>query len=114
MITVIFEVLPREGQKDAYLAMAAEMRPLVDAIDGFISVERFESLSTPGKLLSVSSFRDEAALDEWRRLTKHRSAQRAGRERMFAEYRIRVTSVMRDYTMEKRAEAPEDSRALHG
>lgn len=114
MIVVIFEVYPREGEKDPYLAMAAEMRPLVDAIDGFISVERFESLTTPGKLLSISTFRDEAALDEWRRLTRHRSAQQAGRERMFADYRIRVASVLRDYGMEEREGAPEDSRALHG
>ncbi|QIE56361.1 antibiotic biosynthesis monooxygenase [Pikeienuella piscinae] len=114
MIIVIFEVFPREGERDAYLDMAAEMRPLVDAIDGFISVERFESLSTPGKILSISTFRDEAALDEWRRLTRHRSAQRAGRERMFADYRIRVASVLRDYGMKEREGAPEDSRALHG
>ncbi|MEX2519026.1 MAG: antibiotic biosynthesis monooxygenase [Paracoccaceae bacterium] len=114
MIAVIFEVTPKAGMKDAYLAMAAEMRPLVDEIDGFISVERFESLTTPGKLLSVSFFRDEAALDEWRRLTGHRRAQKAGRERMFADYRLRIASVIRDYGMQERAEAPEDSRALHG
>lgn len=114
MIAVIFEVFPAEGQKDAYLAMAADMRPLVDQIDGFVSVERFESLTTPGKLLSVSLFRDEAALAEWRRLTQHRGAQTAGRETMFSEYRLRVAHVLRDYGMMDRAEAPDDSVALHG
>lgn len=114
MIAVIFEVFPAEGQKDAYLAMAADMRPLVDQIDGFVSVERFESLTTPGKLLSVSLFRDEAALAEWRRLTQHRAAQTAGRETMFSDYRLRVAHVLRDYGMKDRAEAPDDSVALHG
>ncbi len=114
MIAVIFEVFPHADKRDAYLAMAAEMRPLVEQIDGFISVERFESLTTPGKLLSVSMFRDEAALDEWRALTKHRTAQKAGREVMFDDYRLRVASVIRDYGMFERAEAPADSKALHG
>lgn len=114
MIAVIFEVFPAEGQKDAYLAMAAEMRPLVEEIDGFLSVERFESLTTPGKLLSVSFFRDEAALEDWRRLTKHRQAQAAGRAGMFADYRLRVAHVLRDYGMTERAQAPADSVALHG
>lgn len=114
MIAVIFEVFPAEGRKDAYLAMAADMRPLVEQIDGFVSVERFESLTTPGKLLSVSFFEDETALDEWRALTAHRRAQQAGRGGMFADYRLRVASVIRDYGMTDRDEAPDDSRALHG
>ncbi|MEL7464941.1 MAG: antibiotic biosynthesis monooxygenase [Pseudomonadota bacterium] len=114
MIAVIFEVLPKSDQKDAYLSMAAEMKALVDQIDGFISVERFESLTTPGKLLSLSFWRDEAALDEWRRLTRHRAAQKAGREIMFDDYRLRVAAVVRDYGMTEREEAPEDSKALHG
>lgn len=114
MIAVIFEVFPHADKKDAYLAMAAEMRPLVDQIDGFISVERFESLTTPGKLLSLSFFRDEAALDEWRALTKHRTAQKAGREVMFDDYRLRIASVIRDYGMNDREQAPADSKALHG
>jgi len=114
MIAVIFEVYPAEGRKTAYLDMAAKMRPLVEQIEGFISVERFESLTTPGKLLSISFFEDEAALDQWRQLTAHRSAQQAGRTDMFADYRLRVASVIRDYGMEDRAEAPEDSKALHG
>ena len=114
MIGVIFEVQPAEGCKEAYLEMAAEMRPLVEQIDGFISVERFQSLTNPEKLLSISFFRDEKALDDWRKLSAHRHAQSKGRSGMFSDYRIRVVSVMRDYTLTDREEAPEDSRALHG
>lgn len=114
MIAVIFEVMPHADKKDAYLAMAADMRPLVEQIDGFISVERFQSLTNPDKLLSLSFFRDEEALDNWRRLTKHRSAQQAGREIMFADYRLRIASVIRDYGLYDRAEAPQDSKDLHG
>ncbi len=114
MIAVIFEVFPKPGMKDPYLKMAAEMRPLAEGIDGFISVERFQSLMDPEKLLSISFWRDEAALDEWRRLSRHREAQKAGRGRLFADYRLRVAAVIRDYGMETRDEAPADSRALHG
>ena len=114
MIAVIFEVMPKSDQKDAYLTMAAEMKALVDQIDGFISVERFESLTPPGKLLSLSFWRDEAALEEWRKLTRHRAAQKAGREIMFDDYRLRVAAVIRDYGITERDEAPQDSRALHG
>lgn len=113
MIAVIFEVTPKEGQTDPYLDMAAEMRPLAESIDGFISVERFQSLMTPGKLLSISFWRDEAALEEWRRLAAHRRAQTMGRTRFFDDYRLRVAGVIRDYGMEARDEAPEDSRAVH-
>ncbi|CTQ51561.1 Antibiotic biosynthesis monooxygenase [Roseibium album] len=114
MIAVIFEVIPHEDKKQNYLDMAAKMRPLVEQIDGFLSVERFQSLTNPEKLLSVSFFRDEAALDEWRQLTDHRKAQNAGRNNYFKDYRLRVGHVMRDYGMEEREEAPQDSRALHG
>ncbi|MEP3045903.1 MAG: antibiotic biosynthesis monooxygenase [Roseibium sp.] len=113
MIAVIFEVIPHADRKQDYLDMAAQMRPLVEQIDGFISVERFQSLTNPEKLLSLSFFRDDDALNEWRRLTQHRNAQKAGRTKYFKDYRLRVTSVLRDYGMEERAEAPEDSRALH-
>jgi heme-degrading monooxygenase HmoA len=113
MIAVIFEVTPKPGQTDPYLEMAAEMRPLAEAIDGFISVERFQSLTTPGKLLSISFWRDEAALEEWRKLAAHRRAQTAGRTRFFEDYRLRVAAVIRDYGMTDRDEAPADSRALH-
>lgn len=114
MIAVIFEVTPEEGMTAPYLEMAAQMRALVEQVPGFISVERFESLTTPGKLLSLSFWEDEAALERWRRLEAHRGAQKAGRERMFAGYRLRVAGVIRDYGMEERAEAPADSRAMHG
>ncbi|UWR25952.1 antibiotic biosynthesis monooxygenase [Sulfitobacter sp. S223] len=114
MIAVIFEVMPHADKKEAYLAMAAEMRPLVEQIDGFISVERFQSITNPEKLLSLSFFRDEEALNEWRRLTRHRGAQKAGREVMFSDYRLRVAHVLRDYGMFERDEAPDDSTALHG
>ena len=113
MIPGIFEVEPAEGQRGAYLDLAAEMRPLVESMDGFISVERFESLTTPGKLLSLSVFRDEAALEAWRKLTKHRLMQAKGRGGVFADYRLRVASVIRDYGMFERDEAPEDSKAHH-
>lgn len=114
MIAVIFEVIPKGDMEQNYLDMAAEMRPLVEQIDGFISVERFQSLTNPEKLLSLSFFRDEEALAEWRRLTAHRKAQQAGRSSYFKDYRLRVAHVLRDYGMERREEAPEDSKALHG
>lgn len=114
MIAVIFEVVPHADKKQNYLDMAAKMRPLVEQIDGFLSVERFQSLTDPDKLLSISFFRDEDALNEWRRLTEHRQAQKAGRTSYFRDYRLRVAHVLRDYGMEQRDEAPEDSRALNG
>lgn len=113
MIAIIFEVEPAQGKKDAYLDIAAEMRPLVDQVDGFISVERFQSLSNPGKLLSLSLFRDEAAVENWRNLAEHRYAQARGRDGIFQDYRIRVVQVIRDYTMTERDQAPLDSRARH-
>lgn len=113
MIGVIFEVEPHVDKKDAYLAMAAQMRPLVEQIDGFISVERFQSLTNPDKLLSLSFFRDEAALNEWRKLTQHRKAQAAGRGSFFKDYRLRVVSIIRDYGMTERDEAPTDSVEVH-
>ena len=106
MIAVIFEAEPREGQQDAYLAIAAELRPELANIDGFISIERFQSLADPGRVLSLSWWRDEAAVAEWRRFERHRAAQRAGRERIFRDYRLRVARVLRDYGMQDRAQAP--------
>ncbi len=113
MIAVIFEVMPHEDKKQDYLDVAAELRPLIDEIDGFLSVERFQSLTNPEKLLSMSFFRDEKALSEWRRLTQHRKAQSKGRNSYFKDYRLRVCTVMRDYGMTDREEVPDDSRALH-
>ena len=114
MIAIIFEVEPAEGRKDEYLDIAAAMRPLAEKIDGFVSVERFQSLTNPGKLLSLSVFRDEAAVEEWRRLAAHRQAQAKGRGGVFAGYRLRVAQVIRDYGMYDRDEAPRDSVATHG
>jgi heme-degrading monooxygenase HmoA len=106
VIAVIFEVQPREGQQDAYLSIAAALRPELDKIDGFISIERFQSLSEPGRILSLSWWRDEASIAQWRRFEQHRAAQRAGRERIFADYRLRVAEVLRDYGMADRAQVP--------
>lgn len=114
MIAVIFEVHPAPGALPAYLDIAASLRPELEAVDGFISIERFESLVTPGKILSLSFWRDEAAVERWRRLERHRAAQERGRGGLFRDYRLRVASVLRDYGMHDRAQAPQDSRAAHG
>jgi heme-degrading monooxygenase HmoA len=106
MIAVLFEVTPRAGCQSDYLAIAQQLRPLLDEIDGFVSIERFESLSRPGTLLSLSFWRDEAAVTRWREQVAHREAQVAGRRELFSDYRLRVASVMRDYGMTDRAEAP--------
>jgi heme-degrading monooxygenase HmoA len=114
VIAVIFEVRPAEGHRDAYLALAAKLREDLVKMDGFISVERFQSLTDPGRMLSLSFWRDEAAVAAWRNHERHRATQAAGRGGVFAEYRLRVAAVLRDYGMEDRAEAPDDSRTRHG
>ena len=114
MIAVIFEVWSAEGRKDQYLEMAAALREELEKIDGFISVERFRSLYEPGKLLSLSFWRDQEAVAAWRNHTGHRATQAKGRAGIFADYRLRIAAVQRDYGLTKRAEAPEDSRAAHG
>ena len=113
MIAVIFEVEPHEDQRQAYLDIATGLKPLLEEMDGFISVERFESLATPGRLLSLSFWRDEAAVREWRNLEAHRAAQCTGRAEVFRGYRLRVAQVLRDYGMDARDQAPEDSAAWH-
>ncbi len=113
MIAVIFEVEPAEGRKDAYLDIAAQMRPMLDEVEGFISVERFQSLTDPRKILSLSFFEDEAAIARWRNLQAHRGAQAKGREGVFDNYRLRIAGVIRDYGMFDRAQAPSDSRSAH-
>lgn len=113
MIAVIFEVEPTGGRKDEYLDIAAEMHPMLDQIEGFISVERFQSLTDPRKVLSLSFFKDEAAIARWRTLNAHRGAQAKGRGGVFDDYRLRIASVVRDYGMFDRAEAPTDSKAVH-
>jgi heme-degrading monooxygenase HmoA len=114
MIAVIFEVCPHPERKGEYLDIAAELRPLLERIDGFISVERFQSLSNPDKLLSLSFWRDEDAVAHWRRLEAHRDAQSRGRTTVFEDYRLRIASVVRDYGLNERDEAPDDSKAVHG
>lgn len=113
MIAVIFEVWPAEGRKDDYLALAAALRADLATVDGFISVERFQSLTDPAKLLSLSFWRDEAAVVEWRNRPHHRQTQAEGRAGVFADYRLRVAGVLRDYGMIERAQAPDDSKAVH-
>jgi heme-degrading monooxygenase HmoA len=114
MIAVIFEVWPADGRKESYLDLAARLRPELEKMDGFISVERFQSLTDPGKLLSLSFWRDEAAVAGWRNHAEHRATQAAGRNGVFRDYRLRVAAVARDYGMDaRREEAPADSRARH-
>jgi len=114
VIAVIFEVEPAADGRQAYLDLAAGLKPRLEAMDGFISVERFESLSTPGKLLSLSFWRDEAAVAAWRGVKAHGAAQTAGRGGVFAGYRLRVASVLRDYGMIHRDQAPADLRTANG
>lgn len=114
MIAVIFEVRAADGRQADYLDIAADLKPLLEQQDGFISVERFQSLSDPGKLLSLSFWRDEQAVRNWRNQDPHREAQAAGRAGVFADYRLRVAQVLRDYGFDERAEAPRDSRDAHG
>jgi len=113
MIAVIFEVFPAAGRKQEYLDLAAALRPQLEKIEGFISIERFASLSDEGKILSLSVFRDEAAVQAWRNVEAHRIAQARGRAGIFSDYRIRVASIVRDYGMFDREQAPSDSLKAH-
>lgn len=113
MIAVIFEVMPAPGRKQEYLDLAAALRPELEKMDGFISIERFASLTDEGKILSLSIWRDEEAVKRWRQFEGHRVAQAKGRGGIFADYRLRVASVIRDYGMSDREQAPSDSRAIH-
>lgn len=114
MIAVIFEVIPAEGKVEEYLKLAAELKLQLEKIDGFISIERFSSLVNEGKVLSLSFWRDEKAISEWRNLETHRLAQEKGRGGVFANYRLRVANVCRDYGMDSREQAPPDSVSVHG
>ncbi|MFZ6799338.1 antibiotic biosynthesis monooxygenase family protein [Undibacterium sp. Di24W] len=113
MIAVIFEVQPHAVHKQAYLDIAADLKSQLIEMDGFISIERFQSLGDPGKLLSLSFWRDEAAVAQWRNTEEHRAAQSQGRQTIFNNYRIRIAAVMRDYGLTEREQAPSDSRAAH-
>ena len=107
MYAVIFEVEPEAGHEQDYLDIAARLRPELEKIDGFISIERFRSLSQEGKILSLSFWRDEEAIARWRQQEHHQAAQRTGRDKIFRDYRIRVAAVMRDYGMYEREQAPQ-------
>ncbi len=111
MIAVIFEVEPAD--RDAYFRIAGELRPLLDDIDGFISIERFQSLNDENRILSLSFWRDEEAVTQWRNLEAHRAAQAVGREGVLRDYRLRVANVVRDYGIRVRLEAPTDSTDVH-
>lgn len=114
MIAVIFEGWPEAGEGERYLDIAAGLRPLLDGVPGFLSIERFQSLAEPGKLLSLSFWEDEAAVAAWRNTQAHRAAQAEGRARVFRDYRLRIASVIRDYGIADREGAPADSVAAHG
>lgn len=113
MIAVIFEVRPSAEGRQRYLDLAAALKPELERIDGFLSIERFQSLAEPDKLLSLSFWRDEAAVLAWRRLESHRAAQSEGRAGVFTDYRLRVAEVLRDYGLKEREQAPADSRQRH-
>ena len=113
MIAVIFEVWPAEGHHRDYLEIAASLRDDLGSIEGFISVERFQSQTDPTKLLSLSFWRDEEAVKRWRQHPRHREGQQRGRGEVFADYRLRVAAVLRDYGITNRTEAPDNSRAVH-
>jgi heme-degrading monooxygenase HmoA len=114
MHAVIFEVWPKEQGRQEYLDIAASLRPALERMDGFISIERFQSLADPGKILSLSFWRDDAAIAAWRRVEAHRAAQAKGRRELFRDYRLRIAGVIRDYGMNDRGETPMDSRERYG
>lgn len=113
MLAVIFEVLLAEGKQEEYLDIAATLRQHLKDVDGFISIERFKSLSEGEKILSLSYWEDESSIQNWRNLEAHRSAQKKGRSDIFADYRLRVCEVVRDYSMTSREDAPADSKEIH-
>ena len=114
MIAVIFEFTPAEGRKQDYFDLVAGLKPELEKAEGFLSIERFESITTPGKFVSLQFWRDEECVRKWRNLQQHRDAQAQGRGGVFSGYRLRIASVIRDYTLEDRAQAPGDSVQVHG
>lgn len=114
MIAVIFEFTPAEGRFPDYMELVGQLKPELDKAEGFLSLERFESITTPGKFVSLQFWRDEASVAKWRKVQKHREAQKKGRGGIFASYRLRIAGVIRDYTMDAREQAPADSIAVHG
>jgi heme-degrading monooxygenase HmoA len=114
MVAVIFEFTPAPGRFPDYMALVETLKPELAKAEGFISLERFESITSPGKFVSLQFWRDEESVAKWRNLQKHREAQKKGRGGIFASYRLRIAGVIRDYTMDARAGAPGDSVAAHG
>lgn len=114
MIAVIFEFTAADGRFADYKQLAEGLNEEVRRFDGFISIERFQSISDPARFVSISFWRDEDAVRRWRNVQKHREAQAKGRRGIFSSYRLRVCSVIRDYGMKERGEAPEDSIAVRG
>jgi heme-degrading monooxygenase HmoA len=114
VIAVIFEFTPAPGRFPDYMDLVGQLKPELDKAEGFISLERFESITTPGKYVSLQFWRDEASVAKWRQLQKHREAQKKGRGGIFASYRLRIAGVIRDYSMDSRAQAPADSVYVHG
>ena len=113
MVAVIFEAIPSEGKKDEYFAIAEKLRRELDRVPGFISIERFQSVTNPEKILSLSFWRDEESIAQWRNIELHRRAQAKGRQSVFSDYRLRVAHVVRDYGMNDRTQAPADSKRIH-
>lgn len=109
MIAVIFELEPSAGQAPRYFEWANALKASLMGLDGFVSIERFESVGQPGRYLSLSFWRDEAAVRQWRNMAEHRAAQRDGRAGIFANYRLRVATVIRDYGLSDRGQVPSDS-----
>lgn len=114
MIAVIFEFTPADGRTQDYFDLVAQLKPELEKADGFISLERFESLATRGKFVSLQFWRDEESVRKWRNVALHRRAQAKGRAGIFKDYRLRIATVVRDYTQDDRAQAPRDSLAAHG
>jgi heme-degrading monooxygenase HmoA len=114
MIAVIFEFTPAPGRFAEYLALVAQLTPELEKAEGFISLERFESITAPGKFVSLQFWQDEESVRKWRNLQQHREAQKKGRAGIFASYRLRIAGVQRDYTMDARVQAPRDSVTVHG
>ena len=114
MIAVIFEFTPAAGRFPDYMALVGQLRPELEKAEGFIYLERFESITAPGKFVSLQFWRDEESVRKWRNLQQHREAQKQGRAGIFASYRLRIAGVLRDYAMDQRVQAPRDSVAAHG
>jgi heme-degrading monooxygenase HmoA len=114
MVAVIFEFTPVQGRFPDYMALVGTLKPELEKAEGFVSLERFESITTPGKFVSLQFWKDEESVRKWRNVQKHREAQKRGRAGIFASYRLRIAGVIRDYTMDSRAQAPADSVAIHG